>query len=224
MKRLVSLIGLLLLAALAGKAEASIVVIDFEVLKHEDDSDGADIGPIYSEDGFTLTAQHFSPIANPPSFQTFGTLSNLFAGSTALSHSRSLGEIILTETGGSPFNLISIELAEHPGRDTSGNPADSGPFDMVFTGTQVGGSTVSQTITVDSFLTLKTFEFFGFDNVVSVNWFQGGGPPSSPTHQFDNIVVSPIPEPTSLVVFFTLFAGFGLFEAGRVFAVRPRSA
>ncbi|MCH7688824.1 MAG: PEP-CTERM sorting domain-containing protein, partial [Planctomycetes bacterium] len=37
-------------------------------------------------------------------------------------------------------------------------------------------------------------------NVVSVNWFNGGGPPTSPTHQFDNIVASPVPEPTSLTL------------------------
>jgi hypothetical protein len=61
---------------------------------------------------------------------------------------------------------------------------------------------VVATATVDGFLTLETFSFTGFDDLVSVTWFQGGGPPESPTHQFDIVVVEPVsvPEPSPLAL------------------------
>ena len=67
--------------------------------------------------------------------------------------------------------------------------------------------------------TPTTFVFTDFDNVISVTWTNGAGvnpdgPPGngSPTHQFDNIIAAPIPEPSSIALLgmggLTLF-GYG---------------
>ena len=196
MRRLIIGLGVLLVAS--GQASAALIVIDFEVLE-QIDAEIHNQGKFYSEDGFTLEADHPIP-GNLEIFRTVGTLDTLFPGSTALFHGNSLGEIILTRDGGVPFDLFSIDLAElPPGRSEPGGPTDSGPFDVEFFGTQVGGGMVSTTFTVDSFLTLKTFIFPGFTNLVAVIWFQGPGG-SGPAHQFDNIVASPVPEPSTLVL------------------------
>src|SRR5262249_9870468 len=62
------------------------------------------------------------------------------------------------------------------------------------------GSTLSDTVTVDSFLTLKTHDLSGFTDVVEVHWFQGAGPPASPTHQFSDITVSAVPTPSAVAL------------------------
>ncbi|WP_432474141.1 hypothetical protein [Amphritea sp. HPY] len=164
-------------------------ILDFEVLRH-DDANISVHGPEYVEDGFRLKAQHSEP-GNPLRLNTLGTLQPGFPGSTALYQGVVLGEIILTEVDGKPFDLLSIQLAELPGLDTSGLPINSGPFDVTFFGQQVDGSLVTKTFIVDGFLTLNTYSFSGFTDLLSVNWFQGGG--DIPTHQFDNITVAVTP-------------------------------
>jgi hypothetical protein len=175
-----------------------------------------DIGRVYSAGGFTLTASHFSPISNPPSFEFLGTHSPFSPGRTALYHHISLGEITLTRSDGGYFYFYSIDLAELPGGDQFGRPINSGPFGLTFYGTKANGATVSDTVIVDSFLTLKTYTLVGFDDMAEVHWFQGG-PPISPTHQFDNLVVSAIPEPSS---FCLLGIGTAVFAAWRSFSRR----
>jgi len=65
--------------------------------------------------------------------------------------------------------------------------------DVTFVGTIFGGGTVSQTFTFDGApLVQQTFNFTGFTNLEKVEWMQ-----DFPYHQFDNIVVSAIPEPTT---------------------------
>lgn len=190
------------------------VVVDFEVLQQLTDQHPIipDVDT-YIEDGFLFTAGN-AP-GSQPRFRTFGTLAMQFAGSTALTHGNSLGETVLEQVGGGLFDLLSIELAEHPGGDTDGRPVDLGPFDVTFYGTKADSSVTTNTFTVDGFLTLKAFTFSGFNNLVSVNWFQGGGGPSSPAHQFDNVTISttsPVPEPSSLIVWSLIglsFAGIG---------------
>ena len=186
------------------QAIAGTVVMDFEVLEQVD-ANLHDHGKFYSEDGFTIEAEHSK--FGVEVFRSAGTLDTIFAGSTALFHANSEGEIILTKDDGTPFDLVSIDLAEvPPNRVHPDGPTDSGPFPLEFFGTKVGGGSVSQTLTIDSFLTLKTFTFSGFSNLVEVNWFQGPGgmiaTGGGPTHQFDNIVLGdPIPEPSSIVLF-----------------------
>jgi hypothetical protein len=145
---------------------------------------------VYSADGVTLTALPPAQAPNAtPNFFSVGTLSSSFTGSISLYHHISTGEIVLTQTDGEPFTLISIDLAELPSFDQSG-PIDFGPFRITFTGIRKNGKTVTATATVSPFPTVTFFTFQGFTNLISVQWFQGsGGGPGLSTHQFDNIVV-----------------------------------
>jgi len=163
--------ALLLGLSYVGQANA-IAILDFEVLRQVDDQIHVH-GPEYVEDGFRLEARHPVP-SNPLRLNTLGTLHPAFPGSTALYQGVTTGEIILTRVGGGSFDLFSMQIAELPGLDTDGNPVNSGPFDVTFFGQQVGGSSVMTDITVDGFLTLKTYTFSGFTDLLSVNWFQGG--------------------------------------------------
>ena len=164
---------------------------------------------MYQSQGFTLTAT--STPFNPPNFAYLGIQSPFSPGVTALFHHISLGEITLTRSNGGAFDLLSIDLAELPGGDTHGQPVRDPPFPLTFTGIRIDGTVVTETVTIDSFLTLKTYSLTQMNGVISVSWFQGGGPPDSPTHQFDNLVVSPeatsAPEPHSLALFNVGFAG-----------------
>jgi hypothetical protein len=139
---------------------------------------------------FIFLAHHFSPEANPPCFATLGTQRRDFAGSTALVHHRSGGEIVLSRTDGGTFDFLQIDLAEVPSLDSSGNPILSPPFDITFYGTKANGRAVTRTATLSNrTFSLERFWFEKFDDLVQVSWFQDAG--STPGHQFDNVVVSP---------------------------------
>lgn len=201
MKRLAS--GLAVLGLLFGwlvQVRADFTTINFDALQH-DDALLDRIGPVYQSQGFILTATDINPLITLPDFRSVGTESVLYAGATTLFQHNSGGEIELTQTDGGAFNFYSIDLAELPSGDASGNPVNSGPFDITFYGVKTGGTVVSETTTVTGFLTLTTSSFSGFDDVTEVYWFQGGGGASSPTHQFDNIVVESVPEPSAIVLF-----------------------
>jgi hypothetical protein len=109
----------------------------------------------------------------------------------------------LTKVGGGAFDLSSIDLA--------GNNDIAGLVPVTFTGLRADNSTVSQIFTANVFrLTLDTFNFNNFTNLVSVSWEQT----TFPYHQFDNINVSTasstaVPEP--FTVLGTIFvAGYGV--------------
>ena len=189
-----------LFVVLAGNtAIGGFVTLDFESLRH-DDALIANHSQTYIEDGFTLTATHPEP-GNVERFNSAGTLSTVFTGSTSLFHGASNGIVTLAESNGLAFTLLSIDLSElPPGVLDPHGPFSSGPFDITFVGTFGDASTVENTFTVAGFLTPTTFDFTGFENVVSVTWAQGAGGSSSPSHQFDNIVVDPVPEPSTLTL------------------------
>ena len=194
-----------------GQAAADII-LDFEALRHVDN--GFQVhGSVYVEDGFRFEARHPLP-GNPLHLNTLGTLHFGFPGSTSLYQGVSQGEMVLTRVDGGPFDLASIQLTEHPGGDVNGNAVNLGPFDVTFFGHLAGGGTVTQTFTVDNFLTPKTFTFAGFTDLASVNWFQGPGGRDGPTHQFDNLAVAIVPGPSGLLLFVIGFSGL-LWVRGR---------
>ena len=80
------------------------VVIDFETLRVDSNTLTFSHGTWYQEDGFLLTVSH--PLGQATDFRTTGTLSPLFAGSTALFAGRSISEIRLERVEGG--TLISI--------------------------------------------------------------------------------------------------------------------
>jgi len=194
------LLVLVLAFLVVGKPAGASVVIDFESLQHADDLVTVH-GPEYVEDGFRLIATHPEP-GNPLRINTLGTMHFGFNGSTSAYNGVSNGEITLLRADGLSFDLLSIELTELPGGefDDAGElrPVNLGPFGVTFSGQRLDGSTIIQTFTVDNFLTPTTYAFSGFTGLVAVRWSQGAGGPTSPGHQFDNIIVAPVPEPMSI--------------------------
>jgi hypothetical protein len=177
-----ALIGFSALSAIA-VAPAHAVVLDFNELPNTFTS----IGNSYTNQGFTIASG-------------LGTRGNL---STTSLFIESVGATAsLTKVGGGAFDLSSIDLA--------GNNNDPTPVPVTFTGQKADNSTVSQIFTTSGTLTLNTFNFTNFTNLVSVNWAQD----VFPYHQFDNINVSAasataVPEP--FTVLGTIFgAGYGV--------------
>jgi hypothetical protein len=179
--RLAAIAAILLWVTSAPAGAKAGFVMNFDALA-QNDTLQQDIGPVDSPGGFTLTATHFSPIANPPSFELFGTQSPFSPGRTALYHHIRLGQITLPRADGGAFDFHSfhsIALAELPGGDALGNPVNSGPFGVTFYGTKREGSSVSDTVTV-----------------------QGEGGKRSPTHQLNNLDLEAlfVPAPSGLVL------------------------
>ena len=56
------------------------------------------------------------------------------------------------------------------------------------------------TATIDPFPTITAFQVPQLHRPLSVEWAQGPGGAPGPTHQFDNIRVQPVPEPTTLTL------------------------
>lgn len=209
MRRIVVLtIGLVFV----GQARASAVILDFEDVRQDNAAVNL-VGPVYSRNGFTLTALVDDPNSTPDFFSA-GTLSTSFAGSTALYHHISGDEIVLTRSDGGLFDLLSIDLAILPAFTEDGKPILL-PFDVTFHGTKVDGSSVANIFMHTEAFAFETFPFVGFSDLTSMNWFQGTGNPGEPAHQFDDLNVSPVPEPSSL-----LLLGCGL--AGLLLCRRPR--
>lgn len=196
----VALFSAVIFLATAGAGHAT--VIDFEALA----SSGGNVnrGSSYTEDGFTLTTNALFE------FESTGSASSVFTGSTALLNNFTNGQTVLTENGGNPFTLNSIDLAE-----LKSNVVPT----VVFTGNLNGGGTVTQSFTLDGIaFGAETFFFApGFTNLLSVSWIQ-----ANPFHQFDNIVVNgtnsvSVPEPGALAIF-----GLGLLGLGAVRRRRRR--
>ena len=114
-----------------------------------------------------------------------------YAGSAGLHERISNGLITLSRADGNSFTLSSIDLSTlHP---QGVSPA------VVFVGTLAGGGTVTQTFTPTSF-GFHTFVLSSsFTNLLSVSWHQGTDDFNA--HQFDNIVVSSVPEPATMLLF-----------------------
>jgi hypothetical protein len=169
---------------------AQAEVIDFESLAHSGD-ESAGQGATYTEDGFLLT--NTATVASSgfePSLATVGTGHDGYSGSTALFNDNWAGETVLTRTDGGWFNLYTIALSEL--YDSANDP-----ISVVFTGVSNSGATVMQTLILDGAFGAQVFTFdTNFSNLVSVSWLQ-----TDVFHQFDDITVAPVPEPTTILLF-----------------------
>jgi hypothetical protein len=184
-----------------GSAHAGPLIIDFEELR-SNDALIRSVGPVYTIDGFTFESFIAEGSDNDPHFNTAGALSTTFFGSTALFNGDGNALTRLTRADGGAFNLLSLDLVEVPNFHPGGwPPIDFGSFTLTFYGTKANGSTVEATATIGAFPAVTTYdEFAGFRNLVSVEWVQGGGGQGALTHQFDNVRVNAVPEPSTLLL------------------------
>ena len=152
----------------------------------------------YTSQGFTLTSSSGGFVFNSPdtgngSPQPIGN-NPFYAGANGLA-AFAPATIVLSQTSGEPFSLLSIDLA----RNFAFDPAPT----VTFTGTLSGGGTVSQTFSVTATsppLVFQTFNFSGFTDLTSVSWDQAD--PAAGLHQFGNIHLSTgvVPEPSALTL------------------------
>lgn len=158
-------------------------VIDFQDLEHIDYYQRF-YGYQYIKSGFEIAA-----LGSGGHFYSLGTATTGYSGSTALFNGEPGGTTQLSKIDGSTFDFISIDLAELMRPEAS------------VTFIRDGGH--SQTFTLDG-ITFGAETFFfdaGFRNSTAVTWRTG-----SSGHQFDNIVVNPIPEP-SVISLMAIFCG-----------------
>lgn len=127
--------------------------------------------------------------------------------------------VSLTHQDSLPFTLVSIDLARE---NLFNNPSNNGILYPVvtFEGITTGGETVTQTFEVNQEgFYFQTFTFSSdFTNLLSVNWGQppfSSDPGSPGLHQFDNIVVNVVPEPSTLTLCGLGMAGLALAKIRR---------
>ena len=168
---------------------AALITIDFQQLAHADSFTTPTPNNVqYIEEGFLLDAL-------TGTFATYGTqYTPGYSGSTALFNNSFNGVTQLSKSGGGIFNLLSIDLAK------LGSP---GPVYVTFT-TNHGDTQTFNPTTINP---ATTFSFNpSFQGITSVAWTQ-----LSPSHQFDNIVVSTVPVPAAILLFGSGLIGlFGL--------------
>jgi hypothetical protein len=171
----------------------------------------------YTTQGYTFGCVNAATGAPCTSLTTFGTTHAAYTGSPALFNNNTFGMTTLARQDGGTFNLLSVDLARW-------NTASGAVGPVVFEGTLVGGSTVTQTITFGGSLgVLTTFNFSdSFQDLTAVR-YHGGGFTSSPTVVApiaDNFVVaaSTVPEPSAYALL-----GFGLLAVGGIAARRQRT-
>lgn len=179
------LLPLILCAAMQANATVAVPIIDFEFLVHNDDAI-LDHGATYTEDGYLLENLE----TEQPSFATYGMTASGFTGSTSLINDNVQGVTRLSAVNGSLFSIYSIDVSELT--DLNG-ATDS----ITFYGTNFNGGTVSQTFSIDGIFGSETFSFdSNFTDLAKVEWAQ-----TDYFVQFDNITASPVPVPSSILLF-----------------------
>jgi len=159
-------------------ANGQIVVIDFESLGAGGDDGPTPIGPIYNEDGFTLTA----PTPTSFYFLRIVETDNIVLGGA--------GPTITKDDGGL-FDLLSFDYSPAISLDP-----------LTVTGEKFDGTVITRIINFDDFTQLKTHNFDDFIDLTSVSWDRGG------YDTFDNIVIIPEPATLSFLALSSLLFAF----------------
>ncbi|WP_144055153.1 hypothetical protein [Rhodopirellula baltica] len=188
--------------SLVGNLEttSAAVVLDFDDLFTPGvDQELVDTGVVYDEKGFRISGTELSYLepgntnyVGPPT----GTNVALFENDVPF------GFVTLTNIAGDPFDLTSLDIAK---LNKNGGVST---INIEFRGTLADGSgmvteTLSASGIADNEFVSLSFAGLGFEGLSAVSW------DALPTHQFDNIVVTAVPEPTCLA-----FLGVGLGVAG----------
>lgn len=199
------ILPLLLGAALQAHATVAVptAVIDFESLAHKD-ADIVGHGASYTEEGYLL--RNLATEAESgwaPSFSTYGQQTNNFLGSTALINDNYPGTTRLAAQNGALFSVYSIQLTE---LSVESAYADS----IIFNGIKADGTVVSFTSAINGVFDTETLYFTPglFVDLQALEW-------ETPAMgiQFDNINVSPVPIPSSILLFGTVLTA--LAAAGK---------
>lgn len=197
-----------LVVASAGALEAQRTTITFDGLGATDDGSGVTrVANCYREGGlvFRLTGQPcgLPAVDQPASLMTYTPDNGSYTGSAALFNEASLGtQVRLTATGGRRFSLFSLDLAP-----LFLFPGGSDTQMVTFTGTQVGGMTVTRMFDLALGETaLQRVRLEGFRNLTSAT-LDFGDPDGAA--QFDNIGASVVPEPSTYLLMATGLLGLG---------------
>lgn len=206
----------LAVCCLLPSARAGSVTLNFEDLPLPPTGLGS-LGAPYTSQGYTLVSTAGFSVRGPGTDSANYT-PETFPGSGVVTTSLAAfapATITLLRDDGLAFDLTSIDLA----REFRFNTPDVGQGypQVTFTGVTAGGSIVTQTFTANQVdFAFQTFTFSSeFRNLLTVSWEQPpftSGTPTDPApglHQFDNIVLNVVPEPSSLAL-----CGIGVVLAG----------
>jgi hypothetical protein len=201
--------NLKLSAVLLGAAtilQASATTITFENTAFGDG--GIHYISNYSENGFTVASAKAS---TGSLFGVFGSTHPWNVGSTALYNNYPAFGSVVTRNGGGLFDVRSIDLFEliQPGKTLNSQPAGIPPT-ITFEGWNGATKVASQVFTLDGLVGGQTLLLSSsFSDLTSFN-FKSNGTILNNMAQFDNIVVSPVPDGgSSLALIGVAFGALG---------------
>jgi hypothetical protein len=187
--------------SLAIASNARSLTLTFDELASVSASSSTNIGNIYSGNGFSI-AGTMSQSWSGSGFHAIQESSPLWTGSPGLAYFGVGAQLELVRTDGTPFGLNSIDISR--------GDSNTGLIPVTFTGVKLDGSKVFQSYWFQEnwIGRHETFLFDGqFKELSALSWQQG-----AEWHQFDNIVISSVPEPTTAAL---LFSGLMLLASNR---------